>query len=128
MTYTHRHLIAGVSWFCGLPAVGFGLLASGLLPFEHVGIAILSLLWGAGLLAVFGSWMWRDSAEQGKSRYVALTFTMGWILFPCLVVFPYLFLTRGIKQGLVSSLQWFSLMIAALIFFSAIPLVARVFY
>ncbi len=83
---------------------------------------------GAGLLAIFGSWVWRDVAEQGKSRYVALTFTMGWLLFPFVVVFPYLFLTRGIKQGFVSSLQWLSLMIAGLIFFSAIPRVARVFY
>lgn len=53
---------------------------------------------------------------------------MGWILFPFLVVFPYLFWTRGIKQGLVSSLQWASLVIAGLIFFSAMPLVARVFH
>lgn len=45
MTYTRRHLIAGVSWFCGLPAFSFGLLALGLLPFEHVGMAVASLLW-----------------------------------------------------------------------------------
>ncbi|RJP64805.1 MAG: hypothetical protein C4535_16485 [Comamonadaceae bacterium] len=130
MTYTHRHIIAGVSWFFGLPAVGISLLFSGLLPVDQsVGAATISLLWGAGLLGVFGSWAWQDAPQHGKSRYVALSFTMGWILLPFLVVFPYLLLTRGVKEGFASSLQWFCVVIGVLIFFvGVIPWLGRTFF
>lgn len=130
MTYTHRHIIAGVGWFFGLPAVGISLLFSGLSPVdESIGAATMSLLWGAGLLGVFGSWAWRDVHEHGKSRYVALSFTMAWILVPFLIVFPYLLLTRGIKEGIAASLQWLCVVLAVLIFFvGVIPWFGRTFF
>lgn len=130
MTHTHRHIIAGVAWFFGLPVVGFILLISGLVPIESsFAGGLISLIWGAGLLGVFTSWVLRDASEHGKSRYFAMSFAMAWILLPYLVVFPYLFLTRGLKEGISTSLQWFCLLMAVLIVVvGAIPWLGRTFF
>lgn len=130
MSNTHRHLIAGIFWFLGLPLAGIALIETGLIAVEmSVASSFATWLWGAGLLGVFASWSWRDVHKHGKPRYLAVGCSAAWILLPFLVVFPYLFITRGVKQGLVTSLQYLCFLLAGLVLFmSLVPLLGRTFF
>ncbi|MFP5382389.1 MAG: hypothetical protein ACLGG4_09000, partial [Gammaproteobacteria bacterium] len=61
---------------------------------------------------VFASWAWHDAPSQGVPRYIAVLFTVAWFFIFVLAVFPYLYITRGLKAGTLASLKFFSLCVA----------------
>ncbi|WP_421956150.1 hypothetical protein [Polaromonas sp.] len=117
MTNTARHLAWGIGWLFGLPLLAFTSVAVGLLPAGSQSVsAAVSILWTSGLIFVFGSWALKDAPAHGKSRYIALTYTVAWLLILVFAVFPYLFATRGAKDGLLASLKFLALLLALAIF------------
>lgn len=121
MSNTSRHIVAAFAWLVGLPLVAFLLFASGALSSSTFHSAVVSLVWGIGLVAIFASWALRDAPVHGKSRNVALAFTAAWFLVFVLAVFPYLFVTRGAKAGSVAALKFVSLCLAFAIVWLAVP-------
>jgi hypothetical protein len=67
---------------------------------------VISAVWALGFITLFASWALKDAAEHGKTKTIALTFTIAWFLLPVLAVFPYLFATRGLRHGLIASLKF----------------------
>lgn len=121
MSNTSRHIAAAFAWLFVLPLLLVALSFSGSLPTSEFHSAVLSLIWGVGLVSIFASWSLRDAPAHGKSLYVALGFTAAWFLVFVLAVFPYLFATRGIKRGLVASLKFLSLCLAFGIAWLGVP-------
>lgn len=80
------------------------------------------------MVVVFASWAGRDAPAHGKSRNVALGFTAAWFLVFVFAVFPYLFVTRGAKGGLVASLKFVSLCFALAIVWLGVPVVISRFF
>ena len=130
MSRTNLHVIAGVGWFLGLPIAfifcsSYGISLSGLDAIAEA----MGVFWGGGLVAVFCSWALKDSTEHGKSQYMALIFTLAWFVLLFFSVFPYLFVTRGAKEGLLASLKYLCLLIAtAIAFIAVLPLLGRTFF
>lgn len=81
------------------------------------------MVWGIGLALIFASWALRDAPAHGKSRNIALGFTAAWFLVFFIAVFPYLFVTRGAKGGLVAALKFLSLCLGFAIFWLGVPIV-----
>lgn len=123
MSNTTRHIAAALVWLVALPLVAVALFASGALPGSELHSTVVSVVWGVGLVAVFASWALRDAPSHGKSRSVALGFTAAWFLVFFLAVFPYLFVTRGAKGGLVASLKFVSLCLGFAILWLGVPAV-----
>jgi hypothetical protein len=121
MSNTYRHIAVAFAWLVALPALAVALFASGTLPISQFHSAVVSVTWGVGLVGVFGSWALRDAPAHGKSRNVALGFTVAWFLVFFLAVFPYLFVTRGGKDGFVASLKFVSLCLAFAIIWLGVP-------
>ena len=67
---------------------------------------------GSGVAGLTASWALRDAPAHGRSRNAALVFVAGWFVVFALAVFPYLFFTRGFKNGLVAALKFTSLCLA----------------
>jgi len=109
MTNTKRHVLFGVTWFFGFPILVVVAVLTGAVPFSQLHSTLLSLTWGLGVVATFASWSFRDAPSQGKSVYVAAAFTAAWFLLFAVAVFPYLFVTRGLKQGVLASLRFLAL-------------------
>lgn len=130
MNRTNRHVIAGVVWFLSLPAAIMFILSSesGWVALQAMGGSI-GTLWGGGVMLVFCSWALRDAPEHGKARNIAWAFTLAWILLVFFAVFPYLFVTRGAKQGLLASIKYLCLLLAvAIAFVGIIPWLGRTFF
>jgi hypothetical protein len=123
MSNTSRHIAAALAWLFALPLLALALFASGVLPSLPFHSAAVSLAWGIGLVAIFGSWALRDAPAHGKSRNVALGFTAAWLLVFCLAVIPYLFVTRGAKGGLVAALKFVSLCLGFAVIWLGVPVV-----
>jgi hypothetical protein len=125
MNHTLRHVLFGVAWLFGLPLIAVPLFLSGALPSSPLHSAFISAAWGLGLVAVFGSWALRDAPEHGKSKSVALGFTASWFLLFVVAVVPYLFVTRGARDGALASLKFVSLCLVCGIVWLLVPLIAR---
>lgn len=123
MSNTSRHIAAALAWLFALPLFALALFASGALPSSPFHSAVVSLVWGIGLVVIFASWALRDAPAHGKSGNVALGFTAAWLLVFCFAVFPYLFVTRGAKGGLIAALKFVSLCIGFAIVWLGVPLV-----
>jgi hypothetical protein len=122
MSNTLRHVITAVAWLFGLPMVVFVLFASGALPTASpLHSQLISVIWGVGLVALFGSWALRDAPAHGKSRSMALGFTAAWVIAPVFTVFLYLFVTRGAKGGAVAALKFMSLCLGFAVTWIAVP-------
>ena len=121
MNNTKRHLILAIIWLFGLPAFGVLAVVTGLIPSSQFHSQIISVLWGLGLIAIFGSWAIRDAADHGRSRNFALAFTASWFIVFFLAVFPYLFVTRGARGGAVAALKFLCFVLAVAIAWLAIP-------
>ena len=120
MNYTLLHIVVGVLWFDGLPLLVFALTSSGALLLRTTPAGQLALAWSLGLAVIFGSWVWRDASAHGCSRNVAVAFTAACVVFWILAIFPYLFVSRGAKGGLVASLKLGSLVIASVFVLSRV--------
>ena len=128
MNNTSRHIVAALGWLVGLPLLALPLFASGSLPSSPLHATVVSLIWGVGVVVIFASWALRDAPAHGKSRNVALAFTAAWFLVFVLAVFPYLFVTRGAKGGVVAALKFICLCLGFAILWLAVPaLFSRVF-
>lgn len=129
MNNTILHLAYGIGWLFGVPVTAIIAFSVGLIPEgSPASSAVVSVLWALGLLALFASWAIRDAPVHGKSRYVAATFTVLWLVIPVVVIFPYLFTTRGAKEGLLASLKLASLLLAlAVIWMGAFRLTGAMF-
>jgi predicted membrane channel-forming protein YqfA (hemolysin III family) len=125
MSHTHRTLLIAATWLFAAPLLFLPLLM--LTPSEWRLSIVASVLWGLGFIGLFARWSMRDSAEHGKSKNTALFFTLAWFLVFFLAVFPYLFVTRGAKLGLLAALQFFSYCTVCGIGWLSIPLVTRTF-
>ncbi|MEF7615511.1 hypothetical protein V4F39_16465 [Aquincola sp. MAHUQ-54] len=123
MSNTTRHIAAALGWLIALPLVAVALFALGALPGSELHSTVVSVVWGSGLVAVFSSWALRDAPSHGKSRNVALGFTAAWFLVFFFAVFPYLFVTRGVRSGLVASLRFLSLCLGFAILWFGVPAV-----
>lgn len=111
MSHTHRHVVLGVAWFFGYPLVVIALILLGAVPLSEFHGLLLSVVWGLGLVSVFGLWSFLDAPRHGKSVLVAAVFTAAWFLVFVLAVFPYLFVTRGARLGLLASLRFLGLLL-----------------
>lgn len=120
MTNTKRHVLLGVTWFYGFPAVAAMALVSGLVPFSQFHGSLLSVAWGLGLVATFASWSLRDAQDHGRSTLLAAAFTAAWFLIFALAAFPYLLVTRGLKEGTLASLRFLVLCLGCLLGWMAI--------
>ena len=127
MSRTGRHVLVAVAWLFGFPLVFVPLFLSGALPNAPLQSKVVSIVWGIGLVAVFASWSLQDAPAHGKSRNVAFAFTAAWFLVFFLAVLPYLFVTRGAKEGVVAALKFVSLCLACGIVGLLVPLVVRSF-
>jgi hypothetical protein len=123
MSNTSRHIAAALAWLFALPLLALALFASGALPSSLFHSTVVSVVWGIGLVAIFSSWALRDAPAHGKSRNVALGFTAAWFLVFFVAVFPYLFVTRGAKGGLVATLKFVSLCLGFAIVWLGVPVV-----
>ena len=113
MSNTSRHIAAALAWLFGLPLLAVVLFSSGALPAgSQFHSTVVSLVWGVGLVAIFASWALRDAPAHGRSRSAALAFTAAWFVVFVFAVFPYLFFTRGLKNGIVAALTFASLCLA----------------
>lgn len=123
MNNTSRHIAAAAAWLFAVPLLAVPLVASGALPSSPLHSKVVSVVWGIGLVLIFASWALRDAPAHGKSRNLALGFTAAWFLVFFLAVFPYLFVTRGAKGGLVAALKFISLCLGFAIVWVGVPMV-----
>lgn len=129
MSHTQRHVALGVAWFFGYPLLVIALILLGAIPFSEFHGVVLSATWGIGLASVFGVWSFADAPQYGKPILVAAVFTVAWFVVFVLAVFPYLFVTRGAKLGLLASLRFIGLVVACLVgWVGLLPLVGGVQY
>lgn len=129
MNNTSRHIVAAFGWLFGLPLLALALFVSGAFPpGSKLHSTVVSLVWGLGLVGIFASWALRDAPAHGKSRNVALAFSAAWFLIFFLAVFPYLFVTRGAKGGVVAALKFICLCLGFVTAWLAAPaLFSRIF-
>ena len=118
-------MLAALAWLVGCPLVFVPLFVKGIAPSTAMNFSIASVIWGLGLVACFGSWAWRDAPAHGKSRSLAMAFTATWLLVYLLAVFPYLFVTRGRREGSAASLKFMGYCVACAAVFMAVALVSR---
>ncbi len=127
MNTTYKHLLVAIAWLSGWPLVFTPLFVKGVLPAAPVYTIGVTLIWGLGLIACFTSWAWRDAPAHGKPQAAALWFTAGWLLVFVLAMFPYLFYTRGVKDGIYASAQFFAACVVGLTVFTGVGMVSRLF-
>ncbi len=127
MDFTRKYLLAALAWLIGWPLVFVPLFVKGVLPPSQLYTAGASVIWGLGLVACFGAWAWRDAPAHGKPRNLAVLFTAAWLLVFLLAVFPYLFVTRGPRQGWRASLYFTGYCLACATCFAGVGMVSRLF-
>src|SRR5688572_13878334 len=103
MNLAHRYLLLGAAWLVCVPLLAIAILSVGKFEGNAAASVLVSAVWTLGLVGIFWSWASKDVVAHGKSRSVAGWFTAAWFLLLFLAVFPYLFVTRGFKSGLVAS-------------------------
>jgi hypothetical protein len=125
MANTQRHLLIATGWLFGVPLLGVVLaLSFGALPGQPLYFSF-SALWGLGFLAIFWSWASKDAPDHGRPRAVAVWFTAAWLILFFFAVIPYLFVTRGAKNGLLSSVKFLCLLLVCAIVWLALPTLFR---
>jgi len=123
MTHTQRHIAIGVTWLIGFPLALLTLAPASILPLSEFQFKLLSYAWGGGLVATFGSWSIKDAPTQGRPIYVAMGFTAAWLAVFAAAVIPYLFVTRGLKNGAIASLWFLAICTACyVVLFDVLPL------
>jgi hypothetical protein len=106
MNHTQRHLLFAAVWLYGFPLLLFLLSILGAFPWKEPQATIWSAGWGLGLVLVFASWSLRDVLKLGKPIYLPAVFTAAWFVLFFFAPIPYLFATRGLRSGAVSSLYY----------------------
>lgn len=128
MSNTARHVAAAAGWMFGLPLLAVVLFASGVLPRSSFHSTVVSIVWGLRLVTIFASWALRDAPAHGRSQVVALAFTAAWFLVFVLAVIPYLFVTRGARDGLIATLKFICLCLGFSIVWLAVPALFRTLF
>jgi hypothetical protein len=128
MTHTQRHLAFAAAWLFGLPLLVLPLFVLGAFPPGELHSVIWSVVWGLGLVGAFASWAIRDASAHGKSVYWAVLFTAAWFVVFCLAAIPYLFVTRGLREGALASLRYAAFVLACGGGWILIALLARLFF
>jgi hypothetical protein len=118
---TQRYLLLAGAWLVGVPLLAVPLMLFGAFPQSTLHSTLVSAFWGLGLIAIFGAWAWQDAPAHGKPQWLALLCTAAWFLVLFFAVFPYLFATRGAKQGATASLQFACLLLAFGVIWIAVP-------
>jgi hypothetical protein len=125
MANTQRHLLIAAGWLFGVPLIGVA-VALGLGAWFPQPLSFgFSTLWGLGFLAIFWSWASKDAPEHGRSRAFAAWFTAAWLALFLFAVIPYLFATRGAKDGLLSSVKFLCFCLVCAITWLAVPTLVR---
>lgn len=128
MKLAHRYLLFGAGWFLAVPLLAFALFAYSAFGGNPVLSWLVSAVWTLGLVGIFWAWASKDAVALGKSENVARWFTAAWLVLLVLAVFPYLFVTRGLKKGLLASLQFACYLFACGIVFMGAPrLISSIF-
>ncbi|MBC7376344.1 MAG: hypothetical protein H7346_02785 [Burkholderiaceae bacterium] len=125
MSPIHKHMLAALAWLVVCPLVFVALFVRGVAAPTGMNLSIASVIWGLGLVACFGSWAWRDAPAYGKTRSLAMAFTAAWLLVFLLAAFPYLFVTRGAREGAAASLKFIAYCVACAAVFMAVGMVSR---
>ena len=118
-------MLAALAWLVVCPLVFVALFVRGVAATTGMNLSIASVIWGLGLVACFGSWAWRDAPAHGKTRSLAMAFTAAWLLVFLLAAFPYLFVTRGAREGAAASLKFIAYCVACAAVFMAVGMVSR---
>jgi nicotinamide riboside transporter PnuC len=121
LSRTHRYVLLAGAWLLVVPLLAVPLMLFGAFPQSTLHSTLVSAVWGLGLIAIFGAWTWQDAPAHGKSHWLAVACTAAWFLLFVLAVFPYLFATRGAKQGAIASLQFVCLLLAFGVIWIAVP-------
>jgi hypothetical protein len=116
---TNRHLLYALAWLLGF-VVLVQLAVTGPLQNASSATAMVyaqfaTIGWVLGFAAIFLSWARLDAEEHGKSRNVAVMFALLWLFFNVLSHVAYLFLTRGWREGLLSTVRFICFLFAAAI-------------
>ena len=121
MKLAHRYLLFGAGWFFSVPLLAVAVFAYSAFGGNVVLSTLVSVVWTLGLVGIFWAWASKDVVALGKSKNVARWFTAAWLVLLVLAVFPYLFVTRGLKNGLLASLQFACYLLACGIVFLGAP-------
>jgi len=127
MAHTKKHLLIATAWLFSCPVFIIIFATFGALPTGEFNNTLLSAVWGLGLVATFASWSFRDAPAHGKSVYFAVAFTVAWFFVFFLAALPYLFATRGARQGFFASLKYLAFCAACFAGFIFMPFVMRFF-
>lgn len=121
LTRTHRHLLYGVAWLLGFSLLAV-LVASMVMPASEdvagrgtmlVYSQVGSILWVVGFASIFLSWARVDAKDHGKPTSIAVLFSVLWLFFNVLSHVAYLFVTRGWRQGSLSTLRFICFLLSA---------------
>jgi hypothetical protein len=135
-TRTHRHLLYGVAWLLGFTLVAV-LVASMIMPTSADAVSrgkmlvysqIGSILWVLGFAAIFFSWARVDARDHGRSHSIAVIFSVLWLFFNVLSHIGYLFVTRGWREGSLSTLRFFCFLLSACIVWFGLAKFSRLFF
>jgi predicted membrane channel-forming protein YqfA (hemolysin III family) len=121
MSLAHRYLLFGAGWFFSVPLLAVPVFAVSAFDGNVAVSTLVSAVWTLGLVGIFWVWASKDAVTLGKSKNVARWFTAAWFVLLVIAVFPYLFVTRGFKNGLVASLQFACYLLACGIVFVGAP-------
>jgi hypothetical protein len=121
MKLAHRYLLFGAGWFFSVPLLAFAVFSVAASDGNVAVSTLVSVVWTLGLVCIFWAWASKDVIALGKSKNVARWFTAAWLVLLVLAVFPYLFVTRGLKNGLLASLQFACYLLACGIVFVGAP-------
>lgn len=121
MNNTSRHVLAALGWLVSVPLILIPLFIAGWLQVSGARSLVVSVIWGAGLVPIFASWALRDAPAYGKSRNVALGFSAAWLVLFVFAVIPYLFVTRGLKGGLLTAIKFTCLCLAIAVVWVGAP-------
>jgi hypothetical protein len=124
---THRHLLFGAAWLIGAPLAVLSAVSVAKVQGSSATSTVASVMWALGFIVIFWSWATNDVVAHGKAKSVAWWFSAAWLLLHFLAVFPYLFVTRGFKRGVLASLQFACyLLVCGIAFLGVPPLLLRV--
>jgi hypothetical protein len=120
---THRHLLYGFAWLLGftlfvavvapmaLPSPAQPGSQGTRLAYSQIG----SMLWAIGFAGIFYSWARIDARDHAKPASVAIVFSLLWLFFNVLAHIVYLFVTRGWREGFLSTLRFVCFVLLTLI-------------
>ncbi len=98
MSNTAKHAALAFAWLTLLPL--FMMLGG------SQNSALNSFLWVGGLAFSFTSWALQDAKNFDVKKSTVYWHTAGWLIIPILIVFSYLYVSRGKKGGTIASLKY----------------------